>query len=121
MVEDRVEKARRAEHEFRNAKIEYEYHLNQVRYHLANLARCRVQVNETEHTWCDALEEAGIPDPTDERARVIRMLTLESKRDGKVYTEADAAEVQQRVEQRKSEEYHKIMLEKYRVKSRARA
>lgn len=115
------EKVNRTEHEYRMAKVEYDYTLKQVRYYLASLAACRVKLNTTEQSWHDALEESGLPDPEEERDRLIRMLTLEGKRNGRVYSEDEIGEVKQAVEQRKSEEYHQIMLRKYREKKQSRA
>ena len=110
------EDTKKKEYEFRQAKIEYDYHLKQVRYHLANLARCRVQVNTSEDAWHTALEKSGCPDPDEERARILRMLQMEGTRHGKIYGEEDIPRVQESMEQRKAREFHEIMVQKYRAK-----
>lgn len=108
-----------AAYELRQAKVEYEYHLKQIRYHLANLARCRVEVNAAEHHHCNVLEKSGLPDPDDERSRVQRMLTQESARNGIIYTESDASMLQERIAKRKAAELHKVYLQNYLDKKRA--
>ncbi|MHA2066269.1 MAG: hypothetical protein ACXABY_18005 [Candidatus Thorarchaeota archaeon] len=77
---------------------------------------CRTKLNEAEHKWHDALEASGLPDPEEERSRIIRMLTAEGARTGRIYSEEDAAEVAQTIEERKTEQFHKMMLRKYREK-----
>ena len=108
-----------AAYELRQAQVEYEYNLKQIRYHLANLARCRVDVNAAEDRYHNELEKSGLPDPDEERVRIQKILILEGARNGKVYTEADVGMLQERVIKRKAEELHKVYLQRYLEKKRA--
>lgn len=106
----------RAEHEYRQATVQREYHLKQVRYHLYQLALSTTKVSDTQQIYYDLLSALDEPDPDEERSRIIRLLTIESARDGRVYGEEDVAMLTERANRRKAEAFHRDMLQKYREK-----
>jgi len=114
-----TEEIRKLEHEYKQAQVQYDFNLQQVRYHLYQLSLCRVKVNEAQEKYFDALSESDLPDPDEERARIHRLLIQESSRDGRVYGLEDVEMLQERVSQRKAEAFHQDMLRKYREKQQA--